>query len=123
MAFYKTERQSSEYEHLWQRLHSNSGLHSYGARRNGELVGFTHYLFHASCWSPNVCYLQDLFVTPACRGQGVGQVLIDRVADHARQAGSPRLYWLTQSDNMVARRLYDRVAAHTGFIRYERDLP
>ena len=29
-----------------------------------------------------------------------------------------RLYWMTRQDNHVARRLYDRFAAHDDFIRY-----
>lgn len=122
MAFYKTARQPAEYERLWLRLHSNSGLHSLGARIHGELVGFTHFLFHASAWSADICYLQDLYVVPNVRRQGVGRALIEHVKERARQAGSPRLYWLTQSSNEVARKLYDQVALHTGFIRYECNL-
>ena len=46
-------------------------------------------------------------------------VLIEAVADRAKQQESTRLYWLTQDHNAVARQLYDRVAKHSGFIRYE----
>jgi len=122
MAFYETVRETGEYQTLWQRLHSNAGLHSFGARIDGTLVGFTHYFFHQSCWSADVCYLHDLFVKPAVRGQGIGRALISHVTEHARQAGSPRVYWLTQSHNEVARKLYDQVANHSGFIRYEINL-
>lgn len=122
MAFYKTVRRPDEYERLWQRLHSGSGLCSFGARIDGSLVGFTHYFFHASCWSEDVCYLQDLFVDPDARAQGIGRSLIQSVKDRARQANAPRLYWLTQNHNDVARRLYDQLATHSGFIRYEINL-
>lgn len=37
----------------------------------------------------------------------------------ARARGAPRLYWLTRTTNARARRLYDRVAQHHGFIRYD----
>ena len=66
-----------------------------------------------------MCYLQDLFVDEAARGQGAARALIAAVGDRAREAGSTRLYWLTQDHNAVARALYDKVAKHTGFIRYE----
>lgn len=122
MAFYKTSRELGAYQTLWQRLHSNSGLHSFGARIDGALVGFTHYLFHPSCWSTDVCYLQDLFVQPHSRGQGVAKALINHVTQHAKLMNSPRVYWLTQSHNEVARKLYDQVANHSGFIRYEVNL-
>lgn len=122
MAFYKTAREPGAYQKLWQRLHSSSALHSFGARIDGTLVGFTHYLFHPGCWSNDVCYLQDLFVHPDARQQGVARALISHVTEHAKQANSPRVYWLTQSHNEAARKLYDQVASHTGFIRYEINL-
>lgn len=117
--FYGTRRQPDDYQRLWRRLHGGSGLHALGARQDGRLIGFAHYFFHASCWSDDVCYLQDLFVEPTVRQQGVGRGLIEAVKEQAQRAGAPRLYWLTQSSNEVARRLYDQVATHSGFIRYE----
>ena len=42
-----------------------------------------------------------------------------QVAGVARGRGAPRLYWMTTTDNTTARLLYDRLAKHTGFIRYE----
>ena len=45
--------------------------------------------------------------------------LIEAVADEARRRGAARYYWTTQDHNTVARALYDRVARHAGFIRYD----
>jgi GNAT superfamily N-acetyltransferase len=122
MAFYKTVRTDAEYAALWQRITANREIHSVGARIGGILVGFSHYLYHSSCWSSDVCYLQDLFVDEGSRGRGIGRALIEYVAQQAKLKGSPRLYWLTQNSNEAARVLYDKVASHTGFIRYERSL-
>jgi hypothetical protein len=44
------------------------------------------------------------------------------VAEWARERGASRLYWSTHESNMTARRVYDRLAANRGFIRYELDL-
>jgi hypothetical protein len=41
------------------------------------------------------------------------------VAAQARLRGAARFYWLTQDHNTVARALYDKVARHAGFIRYD----
>lgn len=42
------------------------------------LVGLVHYIFHPHNWKiEEVCYLQDLFVTPQKRGQKIGQMLIE----------------------------------------------
>jgi GNAT superfamily N-acetyltransferase len=123
MEFYKTVRTDTEYQHLWQRINEGNDILTVGARIDGQLVGFSHYLFHSSAWSADVCYLQDLFVAQSNRGQGVARALIEHVAHQAKQKNSPRLYWLTHQSNATARILYDKVAAHSGFIRYERPLP
>jgi GNAT superfamily N-acetyltransferase len=122
MAFYKTQRTDAEYLALWRRMMSSQNIVGLGARMEGELVGFAHYLFHASAWSQDVCYLQDLFVDEGRRGLGVARALIAYIAQQAQHKGSPRLYWLTHQENARARVLYDKVAAHQGFIRYERSL-
>ena len=84
------------------------------------MAGITHYLFHESAWTmQKVVYLQDLFVDPAIRGTGGGRELIEAVGNAAREANASRMYWMTQQGNAVARQLYDRLARHTGFIRYE----
>ncbi|WP_366143458.1 GNAT family N-acetyltransferase [Rhodoferax sp.] len=117
--FYETELPESSYQQTWQRLRQGDGVFAFAARVDGQMLGITHYLFHPSTWSADVCYLQDLFVDQAARGQGVARALIEQVARTARQRGAPRLYWLTQQNNQRARRLYDRVASHHGFIRYD----
>jgi GNAT superfamily N-acetyltransferase len=117
--FYETELPESAYQHNWQRLLQAQAVHGLAARVNGQLVGVTHYLFHASNWSADVCYLQDLFVDESARGQGVARALIEQVACVAHQRGAPRLYWGTHHTNARARRLYDRVASHQGYIRYD----
>jgi len=68
---------------------------------------------------PTVCYLQDLFVAPDARGQGVAAALIEELAQRARAAGADRFHWLTNESNARARALYDRVAQYRGFIRYD----
>lgn len=99
-------------------------MHALVAEQDGELTGMVHYLYHRSTSSlAPVCYLQDLYVVPALRGKGVGRALIEAVYDKARAAGSPRVYWMTQEGNAVARRLYDRVAERSGFIQYRRIFP
>ncbi|MBN8890040.1 MAG: hypothetical protein ABS99_10215 [Acetobacteraceae bacterium SCN 69-10] len=120
LAFYNTTLPPSQYEHTWAGL-MDGRLHGRGSRdAQGRLVGITHFLFHESCWTTvPVCYLQDLFVDPAQRGGGHGRKLIEAVAEAAREVGSPRLYWQTQTDNATARQLYDRLARFSGFIRYD----
>jgi GNAT superfamily N-acetyltransferase len=98
-------------------------VHALVADREGELIGLTHYLFQRSTWLINSqCYLQDLYVSEAARGSGVGRALIAAVVDAAKEAGAARVYWNTHETNAVARRLYDAVAERPGFIQYRIDL-
>ena len=91
------------------------------AEVDGKPVGLVHYLFHRHGWKiENVCYLQDLYADPDVRGTGVGRALIEAVYEKADEAGCPSVYWLTQEFNETARKLYDRIAKKTPFIKYMR---
>lgn len=121
-AFYGTPTVDADYNSAWMRLMANPdarAVHGMAARIDGTVVGIVHYLFHPSTWTDSVCYLQDLFTADTARGQGVARALIAAVAKATREHGATRLYWLTQADNTVARKLYDRVAHYHGFIRYD----
>ena len=125
--FYETELPDRDYDRAWQRLLEDREIHGLGARLDGQsggqsggqLIGIAHYLFHASIWRDDSCYLQDLFVDETVRGQGAARQLIDAVADAARLRGAVRYYWQTKQDNVRARALYDKVARFRGFIRYD----
>lgn len=94
------------------------------AELDGKVVGLVHYLFHRSTTrADDVCYLQDLFTQADLRGRGIGRKLIEGVYEQARQAGSSRVYWHTQTTNAAGRALYDKVAKHAGFILYSHELP
>jgi GNAT superfamily N-acetyltransferase len=108
---------------LWQRLFDPAEpVFALVARQDGQLVGLAHFLFHRSTTRIEpVCYLQDLFTSPEARGRGVARALIEGVYAQARDAGAKRVYWQTRDDNAAARRLYDQVARHVGFIVYSHD--
>jgi GNAT superfamily N-acetyltransferase len=108
---------------LWQRLFdTNEPVYALVAEDAGRLLGLAHFLFHRSTTRIEpVCYLQDLFTAPAARGRGVARALIEAVYARARDAGAKRVYWQTREDNATARRLYDQVARHHGFVVYAHD--
>jgi GNAT superfamily N-acetyltransferase len=93
------------------------------AEAQGQLLGLCHYLFHRSTTRIEpICYLQDLFTVTHARGRGVGRALIEAVYEGAKLHGARRVYWQTQEANSAARRLYEKVATHHGFMVYAHDL-
>jgi GNAT superfamily N-acetyltransferase len=123
-SFYRVSLPSEVTHSTWQRFHDPAEpVFARGAFAEDRLVGIVHYIFHRSTWMVGpTCYLQDLFVSPDWRGRGVGRPLIEAVYADAKRASASRVYWLTQEDNVVARRLYDRVATYAGFIQYRRQI-
>ena len=84
-------------------------------------IGLAHVLFHRSTWSASCyCYLEDLYVDPQRRNQGVGRALIEAVYREADARGATRTYWMTQEFNYAARMLYDRLAMRSPFVQYRR---
>ena len=108
---------------LWERLFDPAEpVFALVAEHDGALAGLVHYLFHRSTSRIEpVCYLQDLFTSPALRGRGVGRALIEGVYARAGDAGAKRVYWQTRESNAAGRLLYDKVARHLGFIVYSHD--
>jgi GNAT superfamily N-acetyltransferase len=108
----------------WERFFdTDEPVHALVAEHEGRVVGLAHYIFHRSTSRlGDICYLQDLFTEEALRGKGIGRALIEAVYAAARAAGCSRVYWQTQSMNAAGRALYDKVAAHRGFIVYSHEL-
>lgn len=108
----------------WRRLTGDDPSAGGFAAHDGEqLVGFLHYLVHPTTWDVRqACYLEDLFVAESHRGAGAGRALIEALAATGRDRGWSQIHWLTEGDNVVAQRLYDRIAKRTGWVRYEIDV-
>ena len=109
--FYKSKLPGEQFELTWQRINSDFNINALLAELDGQVVGFTHYIFRPSTWEvEDFCYLEDLYTDRKVRGKGVGRALIKAVEDIAIAKGSKRLYWTTAPDNETARKLYDKVA-------------
>ncbi len=126
LAFYETKLPEAVYQTSFARL-IDPGVTDYCgliATADGVPAGLAHYILHRHGWRIEpVCYLQDLFVAAGRRRAGIGERLIEAVSAAADAAGCCDLYWLTQSFNAPARRLYDRVGVETPFLKYRRRDP
>jgi GNAT superfamily N-acetyltransferase len=58
-------------------------------------------------------WLEDLFVRPSNRGEGVGRALLSAVAARVRERGGERLEWAALDWNELALGFYRRIGAQT----------
>jgi len=86
--------------------------------------------FRAAIWSAGLeCYLAELYVTPARRGQGLGRALMETALREARDRGADTMDIGVDEPDLAARRLYESLgftnkAGEDGSVMYvyERDL-
>ena len=122
LQFYKTSLSDEVTQMTWNRiLDPDLDIHGLCAETESRsMIGIVHFLYHPVTWSISPrCYLEDLYVRDKVRGQGAGRALIEAVYDAARTRQADQVYWLTETDNLVARNLYDRVGELTSFIKYK----
>jgi ribosomal protein S18 acetylase RimI-like enzyme len=65
------------------------------------------------------CYLAELYVVPARRGQGLGRALMNAAIDAARARGADYMDLGTSEDDVAARALYESL----GFVNREAGRP
>ena len=82
------------------------------AESDGEVVAFALYFTNFSTFlaQPGL-YLEDLFVTPAQRGRGIGEAMLTRLAKLAVERGYGRFEWSVLDWNEPAIRFYQRMGA------------
>jgi len=82
------------------------------AERAGRVVAFALFFTNFSTFlaRPGL-YLEDLFVEPEARGQGIGQALLEHLARLAAARGCGRFEWSVLDWNEGAIRFYQRMGA------------
>lgn len=84
------------------------------AEAAGQPAGFALFFTSYSTWrGHHGIRLEDLYVTPSCRGQGVGRALLQHLAQVALAEGCPRLEWDVLAWNAPAIGFYQRLGART----------
>ena len=59
-----------------------------------------------------ILILYDLYVVASARRRGLGEALMQRATEHARETGVSRLDLLTAKDNYPGRALYEKLGYH-----------
>jgi GNAT superfamily N-acetyltransferase len=82
------------------------------AEYNEKPAGFALYFTSYSTWrGHHGIRLEDLYVTPDLRGQGIGRALLTHLARIAVAEGCPRLEWDVLAWNAPAIAVYERIGA------------
>ncbi|MBV9676283.1 MAG: GNAT family N-acetyltransferase [Acidobacteriaceae bacterium] len=84
------------------------------AEWHGEVIGLVLYFFLYSTWtSPKGLYIEDLYVVPQHRRQGIGRALTSELAKLAIDAGCRYIKWVVLRTNTEALRFYESMGAVT----------
>lgn len=107
-AFYKQDNTDGVEEFVRTRL-TNGDSVFFVTEADGELVGFTQCYPGLSTVSlSTVWLLNDLFVLPDFRKQGIADALMDEAERAGRDAGATRIWLRTARTNELAQALYEK---------------
>lgn len=81
---------------------------------DGQAIGFALWFLNYSTWQGKYgIYLEDLYVKPDNRGQGVGQKLLSHLAKICIENGYGRLQWWVLDWNKDAIKFYESIGAES----------
>ena len=81
------------------------------AEENGVVQGFALYYIRYSTWKGQRMYLEDILVTGAMRGKGIGKLLLDRLIEEAKEKGLSGIVWQVLEWNEPAINFYKKYNA------------
>lgn len=78
----------------------------------GALCAYAMYYFtYSSFRARPTLYLEDVYVTPARRGHGIGEAVLRHLGEVARAEGCARFEWVVLDWNVGAQDFYRRLGA------------
>ena len=80
-------------------------------REPEKIIGISLYYMRYSTWKGLMLYLEDLIVTSAFRGKGIGKMLFDSTVQEARNLGVSSIMWQVLDWNEPAIKFYKKYGA------------
>jgi len=107
------ENQTDELINNLERMRNESEFfHAYVAETPDKvIVGYATYIFCYYTWVGKSLYMDDLYVQPEFRGQGIGTRLIRSVIEYAAETKCHRVRWQVSNWNDPAIRFYKSLGA------------
>ena len=100
------EEVSNTAEELGKHLFDEGICESLVVEVNDRIVGFALYYTNYSTWKGKCLYLEDFFVIPDFRRDGIGSALFDAVVEVAKIRGVRRMDWQVLEWNEPAINFY-----------------
>ena len=89
----------------------NPLFHCFVAEIKNEIVGIALVYPRYSTWQGPYVHLEDLIVTEAMRGKGVGSALLEQVVRYGKEKGVRRIGWEVLDWNEPAIKFYEERGA------------
>lgn len=107
---------SDEYPTWREVIHDYATHNLYVCSEGGRVIGAvsvldTNEYDELSCWHcprGRAREIARLVVSPACRGQGIGGMMVSRIEEIMRMAGVSAVHLLAAADNVPACRTYEK---------------
>ncbi len=120
--FYRVPMNPQVLDSVWEWIHdeSNPFFGLIAIDDEGRALGLMHCRQMPSpLRGALVGFLDDLFVIPEARGQGVVEALYAALKELGREQGWPFIRWITAEDNDRARAVYDKLSEKTHWVTYQ----
>jgi ribosomal protein S18 acetylase RimI-like enzyme len=87
----------------------------------GQCLGLMHYRAMPSPLRGKIVgFLDDLFIKPEFRGQGIVEALYQGLNESAVQKGWSFVRWITAENNYRGRGVYDKLSDKTHWVTYQK---
>ena len=120
--FYQVPMNEQILDTVWDWIHddSNPFFGLIAKDEDGRALGLMHCRQMPSpLRGALVGFLDDLFVDPEARGQGVVEGLYAALNQLGKQQGWPFIRWITAENNYRGRAVYDKLSAKTHWVTYQ----
>jgi len=122
LKFYKKSLSIDVTDATWRRFFdkATSMYCSIAEDNSGQRLGFAIHVIHPGSWEiGDVCYLEDLYVIPEFRCEGIARKMIENLIELSTKNNWYRLYWHTDDGNHTARALYDKIGVLSDRVKYD----
>jgi ribosomal protein S18 acetylase RimI-like enzyme len=97
-------------EFIRERLEHASARYFLARDEKSQAIGFMHLMPSTNTLAMRpIWFLEDLYVVPEARGQGIATALLHHAEVFARDTGAERLTLATAHDNLTAQHLYSKL--------------